>query len=349
MNQEKLDRILTVLQCTSCGESLKATEGHLTCSGCQATFAIVDGSIDFLDEATSRAFRIEETENVSDHPFDGNAMTFIHEAARSGGLVLDCGSGFKSEAFDHVVQLEIVNYPNVDVRAVNQKLPFVDSCFDVVFSANVLEHVDDPFVSAMEITRVLKPGGFVYVDIPFLQAEHGYPNHYFNATRQGLQRLFPLLESRVHQVPMSGHPIFTLRHIVDVYRGGLPPPLQVEFLGMTLEEFLERSDLEWLDYLICTELSVEAQWHIASTTQAILQKPDEGGGGSTMAIVPEALPGFRARKSGEKSLTSEKAEAADSLASLSAREHLLIEQKRRAMGAVRTLGRDLVGRLRHRG
>ncbi len=220
MNQQKLDRILGILKCTNCGgRSLESGDHQLECPSCLASFSIVGGSIDFLDQETSRAFRIEKTENVSDHPFDANAMTFIHEAARSGGLALDCGSGFKSESFDHVVQLEIVDYPNVDVRAVNQKLPFADSVFDVVFSANVLEHVDDPFLSAAEITRVLKPGGYAYVDIPFLQAEHGYPNHYFNATRQGLQRLFPTLEPRAHQVPMSGHPIFTLRHIVDVYRG----------------------------------------------------------------------------------------------------------------------------------
>jgi len=64
---------------------------------------------------------------------------------------------------------------------------------------------------------------------------------------------------------------------------------------MTLGQFLDRSDLDWLDYSICTELSVEAQWHIASTTQAILQKPTLGDEVSNLAIVPQALPGFLAR------------------------------------------------------
>jgi SAM-dependent methyltransferase len=343
----KLDRILGILRCTNCGDHpLRRHDNSLTCQRCTSTFPMVDGSVDFLNPATSLAFGIEETENVSDHPFDGNAMAFIDQAAKSGGLVLDCGSGYKTESFDHVVQLEIVNYRNVDIRAVNQRLPFVDSSFDAIFSANVLEHVDDPFVSAAEIARVLKPGGFVYVDIPFLQAEHGYPNHYFNATRQGLQRLFPTLESRVHQVPVSGHPIFTFRHIVDVYRGGLPPPVRDEFLSMTLAQFLERSDLEWLDYLICSELSVEAQWQIASTTQAIMQKSAEGGEASTLAVVPEDLPGFRSRDKGHRSVRADESEMAADFGSLSERERLLIARKRKALRLVRSVRRDLFRRFR---
>jgi hypothetical protein len=37
---------------------------------------------------------------------------------------------------------------------------------------------------------MLKPGGKVFIDWPFLQPVHGFPSHYFNATREGLKSLF---------------------------------------------------------------------------------------------------------------------------------------------------------------
>jgi len=295
VDSTKLRTLLGVLRCTNCSDGrLAAADGDsLKCGACGASYPIVDDAVDFLDAATSQTFGIEETENISDHPYDGNAIALIERAKENAGLVLDCGSGFKLAKYDHVVQLEIVNYPNVDVLAVNQALPFADETFDVVFSADVLEHVDDPFTSGNEIARILKPGGYVYVDLPFLQPEHGYPNHYFNATRQGLRRLFPTMSPVGHHVPSSGHPIFTLRSLLAIYNAGLPDDLRPEFTSLTVGDVLARSEIEWLDHAICSELATESQWLIASTTQAVLQKELGSSANAPFALDAADLPGFR--------------------------------------------------------
>lgn len=54
---------------------------------------------------------------------------------------------------------------NIKLLAVpDEKLPFVDSWFDVVFLFDVIEHIDHPEITIRECERVLKPGGILYVE-----------------------------------------------------------------------------------------------------------------------------------------------------------------------------------------
>jgi SAM-dependent methyltransferase len=45
-------------------------------------------------------------------------------------------------------------------------LPFPDGVFDVVFSSEVIEHTPDPARAALEMFRVLKPGGHLVLSTP---------------------------------------------------------------------------------------------------------------------------------------------------------------------------------------
>jgi ubiquinone/menaquinone biosynthesis C-methylase UbiE len=58
--------------------------------------------------------------------------------------------------------------PNRIINAPGEHLPFPDGSFDIVFSANVLEHTDQPAQVLMEAVRVLRPGGVL---------QFVYPNH----------------------------------------------------------------------------------------------------------------------------------------------------------------------------
>jgi len=56
--------------------------------------------------------------------------------------------------------------PKRIVNSVGEKQPFADSSFDIVFSANVLEHTDDPATVLHESLRVLRPGGVLQFVFP---------------------------------------------------------------------------------------------------------------------------------------------------------------------------------------
>jgi SAM-dependent methyltransferase len=68
-------------------------------------------------------------------------------------------------------------------------LPFADRSFDTVFSSQVLEHVSEPSRMVLEMTRVLRPGGYLIVTAPHIWGVHEEPHDYFRFTRFGLAHL----------------------------------------------------------------------------------------------------------------------------------------------------------------
>lgn len=66
--------------------------------------------------------------------------------------------------------------------------------FGTVICLSVLEHCAQPFQMAATITRLLAPGGKLYVSVPYAWKFHGYPSDYWRFTHEGVKKLFPELE-----------------------------------------------------------------------------------------------------------------------------------------------------------
>lgn len=62
--------------------------------------------------------------------------------------------------------------------------------FGAVFSASVLEHLEAPWLLAMEINRILEPGGLVYHQVPGAWPAHAQPNDFWRFSAEGLRVLF---------------------------------------------------------------------------------------------------------------------------------------------------------------
>jgi SAM-dependent methyltransferase len=113
----------------------------------------------------------------------------------AGKRVLNLGSGVGQ--FDHYLSKNIKTI-NLDISSSKKNLhvvadahflPFKSECLDVVYSIAVLEHVKKPWIVADEIFRVLHSGGYVVLELPFLNVIHD-DQDYFRFTDRGIRSLF---------------------------------------------------------------------------------------------------------------------------------------------------------------
>lgn len=92
---------------------------------------------------------------------------------------------------DYKVMDKVVAY-GPDLVGDVQKMDFFDNSWEAVICIAVLEHVEEPQRAVQEIYRVLKPGGFCFIYVPFLYYYHpmkDYYNDYYRFTYYGVKYL----------------------------------------------------------------------------------------------------------------------------------------------------------------
>ena len=272
MKDRKFERFAGLLACPYCKTAVRRLKKDFTCDACGRWYRHNGNAVDFLTTDLRSAFSITNTDNVSDHGYDNRITAAIE--ANPGKLFVDVGAGLKYCNYENVVHFEIVDYPSTDVLGVGEKLPFINDSFDFVISSVVLEHVKDPFACAREIVRVLRPGGELFCAAPFLQPRHGYPNHYYNMTREGLVNLFSGLTIRDADVPNYLHPMAAITWILRCYAAGLPENLRQQFLTMKIEDVIRLfpPGNPW-DHPLITQLSQEIRETIACGNFIHCEKP----------------------------------------------------------------------------
>ena len=73
------------------------------------------------------------------------------------------------------------------IADLNESLPIADAVADTVVSLSVLEHLREPKVMLHEAHRILKPGGFLVLQVPWQWWVHESPHDFFRYTPYGLE------------------------------------------------------------------------------------------------------------------------------------------------------------------
>jgi len=98
------------------------------------------------------------------------------------------------------IGLDIEAGPNVDrVADICADFDALDATLDgqrfgFIICQHVLEHVRKPWLAARNIQRLLRPGGYCYIGVPWVQAFHGYPSDYWRFSFPALLELFEELQ-----------------------------------------------------------------------------------------------------------------------------------------------------------
>lgn len=130
-------------------------------------------------------------------------FAFLQEAAAfaKGGVILDAGAGHQRYRpfFDECIYLTQEHPAGIEfkrmqgitydlVAPIDERIPLADESLDAIVNTSVVEHVRYPERFFAESHRVLRPGGRLFIHVPFAYPEHEAPYDFQRPTRYGLVR-----------------------------------------------------------------------------------------------------------------------------------------------------------------
>lgn len=212
-----------ILACPRCKGALKAAAPESVCDNCGASYETIAGTPILIREDSSVRDWFVPRE-PSSQPTDRGARRIVRqlysrympseriwtnrsvnalrsildermpEAEDSRCVLIGTGSEPVYQEllapYQNVFRVGIAQGGDVDISCDICELPILDDSVDLLMSSSVIEHVYDPEKAVQETYRVLKPGGCVYAEIPFMRAYHMFPVDYQRYTISGIERLF---------------------------------------------------------------------------------------------------------------------------------------------------------------
>jgi len=113
-----------------------------------------------------------------------SGKSFANTYGKTGMLVLDIGglnvNGSLREFFTNLgmkfVCIDMEKHPSVDIVVQpGEKLPFEDGSVDLIVSTSCFEHDPCFWLTFREMARIVKLGGFIYINAPSGGPYHKYP------------------------------------------------------------------------------------------------------------------------------------------------------------------------------
>lgn len=203
-----------------------------------------------------------------DPPRSRKAGAALNAVFESIGPSFSIGGG-PLRAHPRFRNLNLAPFPNVDVVGDAHRLPFSADSIGALHCEAVLEHLERPERAVAEMFRVLRPGGYVFAATPFLQAFHGYPDHFQNFTLAGHTALFARSGFDLIDSGACVGPAFTLVDLASNWaRENFPGRLLSR--GAWLAIRVAGKAFVQLDRLL---LRSEESHRLASTTFVLAQKP----------------------------------------------------------------------------
>ena len=276
-----------VLVCPACGGSLKTGENTLMCSSCAQEYPVRDG----IPLFTPTPETLEPWERVERGPHQGTPwrrenwrwLNGLVQAAPADALFLDVGSGhgdfqdiFSGRPY---IALDIVPYPEVDIACdLTQAVPFRAGSFSVIVMMNVLEHVYEAERLLTRLADLLKPGGEIWLAVPFLLKVHQAPYDFARYTPFALRQIAANAGLTVKDLQGFYDPVFQVNDALgNLWQNALPPRSSPRGLAARLAVFIAQRVINLLGRLLPKGSSVDPDKTANPAAMgylAVFQKPD---------------------------------------------------------------------------
>ena len=147
-----------------------------------------------------------------------------YEMLPKNAVVLDVGSksaegnyAFAKKTDDaRMISLDIEAVSGIDIQADANFIPIKSNSVDCVMSLSVLECIPHPERVMKEMLRILKPGGLVYIDVPFVLYYSPDPVDYYRFSVDGIRVLcedFEEIQAGFNRGPASTMCCMTVHYL----------------------------------------------------------------------------------------------------------------------------------------
>jgi SAM-dependent methyltransferase len=187
-----------------------------------------------------------------------NKMNYLKKVLFNNGnnkvLNIGCGSNigcgwklWKNIKTNNVTNADIKMGKGVDIVADAHNLPFSDDTFDAIIMQAVVEHLHSPNQAIDEAYRVLKKGGYIYLEVPFLQGFHADPHDYQRYTLKGLEKLL----NKYHKIELMGISVGVFCTFIWIIRDFMSNITKIKIVNYLLRFVFSwiLAPFRYLDYL----------------------------------------------------------------------------------------------------
>lgn len=153
--------------------------------------------------AWAKQVNVRLEDQLRHHQMDGpvcHVGSLLNKPGSTDADALHFQNKFRSLANREFVGVDLFDGPNVhvvgDLCATDflDKRPNLTDHFGVVLCSALMEHVQRPYECAANILGMIKPGGHLFFQGPWVWGFHPYPGDYWRISFQALKILFPGLE-----------------------------------------------------------------------------------------------------------------------------------------------------------
>ena len=209
-------------RCPTCSKELNES---LSCGKCKKTYHFKDGIYTFMEDTGTetwdtywkRIFIYDDVMDILRKIMNIQLRGYIQKFLSVGGKSLEPGGGsayVSAMLAERGYEAYALDYASVALKLATEQLhskavlvqgdlfhmPFADVQFDVTFNNSTMEHFPNPLEGLIEMKRVTKKGGYVFVGVPFTYGplclyklkKNSFKGAWDGTTysRRGLQKLF---------------------------------------------------------------------------------------------------------------------------------------------------------------